>query len=416
MTAVPPEIDFDHHSASYAEDPWSIYADLRTKCPVAHSAHHGGFWLLSGYEQVFAAARDDATFSSAHVLDDPLKRGISIPDREFISVPIEMDPPEFRKYRNLLNPYFAPKATQRWRDVIAKWTTGCRDAVVETGRFDIVFDLGNPVPALFTSEFLGLPLEHWHKYAEPMHTQIYSVPGTPEYDKALEGSRWIVESLYELTKVKRSNPADDLLSDLTQVRLDGEPLSDDIIVNMAFLVIAGGFDTTTAMLANMLRYLDQDRVARQVLIDDPDKIKFAIEEFLRYFAPTQALGRTVTTDTTFFGQELKKGDRVLISWAAANHDPAVFDQPDQIVLDRSPNRHTTFGVGVHRCLGSNFARAELALMLGEVLKRIPDYRIVEAESVKYPTIGIVNGWVSMPATFTPSQRVTTDVLPSVPIA
>jgi cytochrome P450 len=323
-----------------------------------------------------------------------------------------MDPPEFRKYRNLLNPYFAPKATQRWLDVIAKWTTICLDAVIESGRFDVVLDLGNPVPALFTSEFLGLPIEDWHKYAEPMHTQIYTVPGTPEYERTVEGVRWIIERLYALTNEKRSNPTDDLLSDLTQMRVDEELLNDDIIVNMAFLIIAGGFDTTTAMLANMLRYLDQDRAARQALIDDPDKIKFAVEEFLRYFAPTQALGRTVTTDTSFYGQELKKGDRVLISWAAANHDPAIFDRPDEIVLDRSPNRHTTFGIGVHRCLGSNFARAELALMLGQVLERIPDYRIIESEAVKYPTIGVVNGWVSMPATFTPSHRVTTDVLPS----
>lgn len=407
----PAHIEFDHHSREYADHTWEIYADVRARCPVAHSASHDGFWLVSSYEQVFEAARDDATYASAHVPGDPMKRGISVPDREFVSIPIELDPPEFRPYRSMLNPYFSPKATAYWLEVIQKWTTVCLDHVIEKGEFDIVLDLANPVPALFTSELLGLPLEDWRKYAEPMHTQIYSVPGSPEMAAALEGMQWIVASLHRIVAERRADPQDDMISKLVAEQVNGAPMDDETIVNIAFLIIAGGFDTTTAMMANMLWYLDENREARRLLIEEPDRIKPAIEEFLRYFTPTQALGRTVTRDVELGGQQLHRGDRVLLSWAAANHDPEAFDRPDEIVLDRSPNRHVTFGIGQHRCLGSNFARAELALMLGEVLRRIPDYEIVREGAQRYPSIGIVNGWVQMPARFTPGARTAHDHLP-----
>jgi cytochrome P450 len=258
---------------------------------------------------------------------------------------------------------------------------------------------------------LGLPLDEWKKYAEPMHTNIYAVPGTPLHDEAIEGLTWVIQRLYGLVAERRSKPEDDLLSELVAARIDGQPLSDDDIVNIAFLIIAGGFDTTTSMIANVLLYLHHNHDARTQLRENPDQIPTAIEEFLRYFTPTQALARTVTRDTELGGQNLRAGDRVLMCWAGANHDPAVFENPDDIVLDRFPNRHTTFGLGIHRCLGSNFARAELALMLEEVLRRLPDWEINEDEAERYQTIGVVNGWIKMPATFTPGQRIGNGSIP-----
>jgi cytochrome P450 len=307
MADVQVDAHFDHHSPEYAARTWEIYRELRERCPVAHTPAHGGFWIVSDYEHVAQVARDDETFSSAHVVGDPHKLGITIPPPEFVSVPIEVDPPEFLGYRRVLNPFFSPAATKRWLEIIRTWTGVCIDDVIETGEFDIVVDLGNPVPALFTSEVLGLPLEDWRKYAEPMHTNIYAVPGTPLHDEAVRGLRWVIESLYGLVAEKRAAPKGDLLSELIAAEIDGSPLSEDVIVNMAFLIIAGGFDTTTSMIANILLYLDRNRDARTLLREEPDRIPLAIEEFLGYFTPTQALARTVTRDTELVGQRLRAG-------------------------------------------------------------------------------------------------------------
>ena len=136
----------------------------------------------------------------------------------------------------------------------------------------------------------------------------------------------------------------------------------------------------------------------------PSLIFSAGEEFLRYYCPVQMLARTATRDVELGGQLIRAGERVGLWWAAANHDPAVFEHPEQIILDRFPNRHAAFGLGIHRCLGSNFARAQYAIVLGEVLQRMPDFRLIREQAEHYESIGTVNGYVKMPATFSPGKR------------
>ena len=144
---------------------------------------------------------------------------------------------------------------------------------------------------------------------------------------------------------------------------------------------------------------------RDLLVAQPELIPTATEEFLRYFTPVQAFARTVARDTELGDQALRRGDRVLMCFASANRDEREFPDPDEFIPDRQPNRHVAFGIGKHRCIGSTLARAEFATMLETTLRRLPDFRIVRSETVRYPSLGIVNGYVSMPARFTPTTRV-----------
>ena len=401
--------EFDHHSPEYAERWVEIYDDLRRRCPVAWTPHYGGCWVVSSYNEVARVARDDATFSSEHDVEGSSHGygGIVIPSSHARAVPIELDPPEFLPYRQLLNPPFAPSALEKWEPFLQEVTTACIDAVIESGEADLVLDLANPIPAIFTLQFIGLPLEQWRDYAEPMHEIVYSPPGSEGNLHAMEGIGRMFANLQEEVTERRARPKDDLITYLVEAEIEGDPLPDQRIVEILFLVVAGGVDTTTALLSHAFLNLHDDPARRDMLIADPSLLPVACEEFLRYYSPTQTNARTVTHDVEMAGQRLAAGDRVLLSWAAANRDGAVFDDPNEFVIDRFPNRHSAFGLGIHRCLGSNFARAEFRIILGEVLRRMPDYRVDVDRSERYESIGNVHGYVRMPATFNPGSRVGT---------
>jgi len=230
------------------------------------------------------------------------------------------------------------------------------DQVIEKGSFDIVDDLANPVPSLFTCEFLGLAIENWRDCAEVQHQIIYTPPD--QQASVLQRYMEVLGRVYAINEETHKSPGGGLINELVTAEIDGEPVSTDMVFSMVNLVMAGGFDTTTAVTANALIYLADNPKARQRLIENPDEIPQACEEFLRYFAPQQGLARTVTKPVTVQGVELQTNDRVLLSWASANQDDSVFENPDEVIMDRFPNRHTTFGIGVHRCLGSHIARIE----------------------------------------------------------
>lgn len=405
-----PKTQFDHHSPEYAENSRAINAELRAKCPVAHTDAHGGFYVISRYDDVVAAAKDDCTFASGHTVNGVSPLGVTIPSAPMPMFPIEMDAPDYLPYRKLLNPYFSPASSKEWAPRVARWVDVCLDQVIEKGSFDIIDDLANPVPSLFTCEFLGLPIEDWHSYADVQHEIIYTPPDDqgPVLQKYME----VLGRVWGIVTERRKNPTGDGLIDaLVTAEIEGEPVPDDMVLSMVNLVMAGGFDTTTAVTANALIYLADHPEQRQILLDDPTLIPQACEEFLRYFTPQQGLARTVTQPVTIGDVELQPNDRVLLSWASANQDESVFECPNDVILDRFPNRHTTFGIGVHRCLGSHIARSELTTMVSRVLARMPDYRIDHDKARKYTSIGVINGWINVPATFTPGERLGDDPLP-----
>jgi cytochrome P450 len=404
-TEAPVSVDFDHHSADYARRWPEIYAGLRGTCPVAHTEAHGGYTVLTRYADVERVVKDDATFSSRHeVTEGSIWQGITLPSPPMLSIPIEMDPPEYTPYRKVLNPWFSPARSKSYEPFTRSVTTALIDEVIETGRVDFIEQLASPVPALLTAQLLGVPLADWRLYADAAHTIVFTPPESPEFPAALEKMLGVVGKCFETVVARREEQQDDLISLFVTMDVDGAKLSDETVIGMCNLIIAGGNDTTTSLLANAFAWLSAHPEQKQWLIEDPARIGPAGEEFLRFYTPTQALARTVTTDVEIGGHRLTRGDRVLMSFASANRDPEVFDRPEEIVLDRWPNKHQAFGLGLHRCLGSNLTRVEFRVVLEEVLRRLPDFVVDLDGSHAYQTIGIVNGWIDMPATFTPGPR------------
>jgi cytochrome P450 len=201
----------------------------------------------------------------------------------------------------------------------------------------------------------------------------------------------------------RDTPRDDLLSALVQVERGGKPLDDDAIGSVLWNLVGGGLDTTASLTVLTLLYLAEHPDQRRRLIEQPELIPAATEEFLRFFSVSEQLSRTVSADTELGGQHLRAGDRVLISWLSANRDEARFADPDEVILDREPNPHMAFGVGPHRCIGLHVARTSFQVLLREALDRLPDYE-VSGEPQYYDGNPLLNGLVSLPVTFTPGPR------------
>ncbi len=402
-----PTVDFDHHSLEYAQHWREITADLRRRCPVAWTEAHGGYWVASGYEAVRTIALDDETFSSDNDLNGERKgyTGVAIPRGPIQQIPIEVDPPLFTAYRRVLNPKFSPAAADEWRPFVQQVTNAMIDRICGKGHCDLVNDIASPIPAMLTMRLLGLPLDDWEDVATPFHEISWAVPDTEMHARAVAGCARVMGRMAEELVDRRENPREDILSYLVTVDFDGRALTDEEILKICFLMFIGGVDTSTGLLSHSFAWLSNhpDQTAR--LFAEPHLLKTATEEFLRWVSPAPALARTVTTETELGGQRLCPGERVLISWASANQDEAVFDHPEQVRLDRWPNRHQAFGLGAHRCLGSNLGRMQFQEVLMTTLRRLPDLKADVESAQGYPSLGQVNGFATLPATFTPTEPV-----------
>lgn len=315
-----------------------------------------------------------------------------------------MDPPESTPYRDLFNPWFTPRSAKRWVPFVRDVTTALLDAAGPTGKIDFIHDLLSPVPAILTAKMLGLPPADWRTYSDASHGVVAYPFGTEESNAAIGDYISMIVKADETAKDRRQFPRDDMISAIVAAEIDGAKVSDQRALEMVSLVIVGGNDTTTNLLAGALHWLWENPRERARLAADPSLMQPACEEFLRVFAPTQALARTCTRDVEISGRRLKAGDRVLMAFASANFDPEAFDDPEQVRLDRSPNRHTSFGLGRHRCSGSNLARMVFSVVVEEVLTRMPRYELDADGCQPYDNIGIVNGWARLPATFAPVDR------------
>ncbi|MFO7192379.1 MULTISPECIES: cytochrome P450 [Thermocrispum] len=404
-----PVVQFDHHSAEHAKDHVAIYRKLREETPVAWTEAHGGFWVLSSYQAVFEASRDDDTFSSGRH-DEYGGPGLSVTIPKAptaFHIPIELDPPEFRPYRKVVNQVTAPAAVEKLHDTIKHYVTGFIDTIIEKGEADLAVVAG--VPAAVTIDWLGLDPAQYQQYVDAMHTLVSAAPGSPEYQHAAEVAvPWVNKTVREHIAYRRKHPADDATTHFINAEVNGRKMTDDEIYSILELVISGGVGTTASLVTQALVWLYQNPGERQRLIDDPSMIDIAVEEFLRVFSPTQALARTVMKDVEFHGCPMRKGDRVLLSWASANRDAAQFKDPDKVDITRWPNRHVAFGIGIHRCAGSHLGKAMAREMIRQVLARMGDYVVDMDNLVTYPDQGTNAGYHRIPVTFTPGKRLLGD--------
>lgn len=415
QSATRARLDFDPHAPEHAADWVNRYKRIRHRSRVAWSDRHEGFWLVSGYAEVSEVLRDPATFTSGRFRDASgrLAGGISIPPLPFRLVPTETDMPEWETTRLILNRALNPTKVKAFRDKARRHTAVLIDRHIESGAIDLVLDLANPLPAIMTMELLGLPLDEWQRFADPFHTFPSSPAGSPERDAAAKEMGWIVQQVEALVEKRKKDPIDDLTTAIVFAERPAEgPYPHAEVVDILLNVIGGGVDTTTALTSNALWHLHRRHEDRQRLIDDPSLLSSAIDELLRFYTPVQNQARTASRDYELGGQKIAAGDRVLVSLASANRDEREFEDAGTFRLDRFPNRHTAFGLGMHRCVGSHFARLMFNEMMMAVLSRMPDYEVQEATAERYRGIAAVNGWVRMPARFTPGERLA-DRVPTV---
>jgi cytochrome P450 len=395
-----PIVDFDHHSPQVAADPAKVYRELRHKCPVFWTEKHGGYWVFTKYEHVAELLSDDARFSSARRSDAGGEgSSVSIPKRPSVpQYPLELDPPDSVPYRRILNPLLSPAAAERVRDAIRTRVAWCIDQFVARGECDLVRELASAVPASVTIDWLGLPHESWPRLSKTMHDIAALNPEDPRWLEASRNLRQMYVDLAQVIEQRRRQPADDVISVIAAA-----PITPEDALGMVGLLVAGGVDTTTSVTSQALVWLSDNRGDHRRLLTDASFLRSATEEFLRMYSPAQALARTMNGETTVGGCAIHDGDRLLIGFASANRDADVFDDPDSVMLDRFPNRHLAFGIGMHRCVGSNLARVMFEEMTLGVLSRIPDY-VVDASALRpYFTQGLASGWQQVPARFTPGR-------------
>jgi cytochrome P450 len=403
-------VDFDHHSDAFNLNELAINADLRQRCPVAWNENYDGFWFLTSYDAVSQTARDDDTFSHKYEPNAPNgvnyqgEMGVPRPEGQPALGIGEIDGPYHLALRHALAPFFSPGAVQKMQPFMEQQAHQFLDQKITDGQMDLVLDYASPVPAILTMKLMGLPYDNWQLYANLFHSVMAIPQDSPDYISAISQVPAMMQDVLDFAAKRRAEARDDLTSFLIQFEFDGQRLTDEQLLNILWNLIAGGVDTTTSQTALTLLHLGTHPQLRQELIDRPELYRTATDEFLRYFSVNQQLSRTVTRDVTVGGQQLRRNDRLIISWLAANHDEREFERADEIVLDRSPNRHLAFGLGPHRCIGSHLARLMSAVMVRAVLDRIPDYQ-VDIDGVRhYRGNPSMTGLGTLPVTFTPGAK------------
>ena len=358
--------------------------------------HEGGYWFVAGYEAVLQAATDYAVYSSRHDLptgSTPFN-GVMVPPSPMDAIPLEMDPPDHEWYRRLLYPRFAVKTVREMEPRISALITDLLDAHVDAGQMDLFDDLVKLVPATLTLEMLGLETGQAAAIADAMMISTE----TPTDAQAT----WfqIVSEILRTVSARKAEPRDDLISDLCRSEVAGKPVPDQNILKVAVALILGGATSPAKMAYDAFRYLGRNPDAKQHLVDHPESIPAAVEEFLRLSSPIGFIARTAACDTELAGQPIAAGDRVVLGWGAANRDPDRFAEPNCARFDRDPNPHLAMGRGIHRCLGAELGRVQDVLLLREVLARIPDYTLA-ADDGRRDFDGLPR---SLPIVFTPQAR------------
>jgi len=248
----------------------------------------------------------------------------------------------------------------------------------------------------------GLPEEKWFLYSDCIHRMLWRDGDPAALQK--ETAEVQAELRRDITRLRADPASEGVIGASRDAQIEGRPIEEWEVEGMLWLLLLGGVDTTQALTGSAMVFLGRNPAHRQQLIDNPAIIPDAIEEFLRFNAPVLATPRVLAKDIEVEGVQLKKGERAILCWAAANRDPKVFDKPNEVIFDRPENRHLTFSVGPHRCLGSHTARMEIRVMLEEIFRRIPDFQLVKSGLVFAPDVAVIYGYKAVPITFTPGRR------------
>jgi cytochrome P450 len=381
--------DFDHGDPEYNRRAHEIWDDLRDRCPVAHTDRYGGAWLPVTHELVRQIAYDPEHFSSRGVVVSNLRPDVPAPIGA--APPITSDPPFHHEARKLLLPPFAPKQIDPWEPEVRRLCRELLDAMgtIEPGRsiVDAAVQYAQHIPVKVIARMLGFPEADDDVFRGFVHDVLEGFNAAPE---EIEARGTDLDAYIDAQIADHvDHPREDLTSYLMSVEIMGERLSHEHVRGTIILLLIAGIDTTWSAIGSALWHFATHPADLRRFRTDPEIVPTAIEELLRAYAPV-TMARIVAKDHDFHGCPMSEGDWVLLPFPAANRDPAAFDDANQVVLDRAENRHGAFGLGIHRCLGSNLARLELRVALEEFVARFSAFSIPDAESVVW-SIGQIRG-------------------------
>ncbi|MFM8528500.1 MAG: cytochrome P450 [Ilumatobacteraceae bacterium] len=376
--------DYDIFDPAYVNDPFGVWDELRERCPIAHTDRWGGSWLPTRYADVTAIARDIETFPSgggiAVIPPAHGQPGSSQPALLPYGVPpISADPPLHTWTRRLILPWMSPQRTLSYEPMTRDLCNRLIDGFIETGRADLAADYAQQIPVRVIAHILGVP-------AEMSDTFTGWVRDVLEFafdaERRQRGTFGVIDFFRKALDERRAKPGDDLISELLHTEIDGQPIEESVILGMCSLMLIAGVDTTWSAIGSSIWHLATHPDDRHRLVAEPELMDTAVEEFLRAYSPV-TMARRLMNDVDYKGCPMKAGERVLMNFPGANRDPEAFERADEVLIDRTLNRHVAFGAGIHRCAGSNLARMELRISIETWLKRIPEFELVDPSAVTW---------------------------------
>lgn len=392
MTERPPVTDwihdFDHTDPRWTENPYPIWDELRSASPIVHTDRYLGCYMPTTFAAVKEISYDTEHFSSRRIIVREVRLASPPP-----APPITSDPPEHKPAKRLLLPPFTPDAVAKLEPRVRAMCNELIDAFIGDGSCDAAAAYSKHIPVKTICAMLGIPESDSDIFIRWIHEVL---------ELGIKDDTVLMKAIYEMSVYfaghiaqRRQRPTDDLISTLMNARDDnGQPLSDAHVLGSLRLLLIAGIDTTWSAIGAALWHLatHPDDCAR--LVAEPELMPTAIEEFLRAYSPV-TMAREVVKDTAIAGCPVKAGNMMLLSFPVANRDPSIFPEADRVKIDRKENPHVAFGLGIHRCVGSNLARMEMTVALEEWLKRIPQFRLDPTKPVRWSE-GTVRGPRQLP--------------------
>ena len=383
--------DFSHLDPEWSADPYPIQDDLRERCPIAHTGRFGGAWLPTRYEDVAAIAYDTERFSSRSIILSNFR-----PPRELAPIggspPISSDPPFHHDARKLLLPAFTKAEIAKQEPATRAFCHSLIDTFEGQDVVDAAGDYAQHIPMRVIADMLGFPPADGPQFREFVEDLMEGINLPPE-ERIARVSR-LFEYLLDQVHDHLDHPRDDLTSYLINAELYGRKLDPDHVTGTMALLLIAGIDTSWSAIGASLWHLARNPADRDRLAAEPGLLRVAMEEFLRAYAPV-TMARLVRQDMRWHGADMKADDWILLSFPAANRDPAQFDQAGEVIIDREVNRHAAFGLGIHRCVGSHLARMELRVALETWLARIPTFTLADPAAVRW-SAGQIRGPRALP--------------------
>lgn len=352
-------------------------------------------WLVFRYDDVVRVQSDYRTFSSEHTIIN----SASAPDRQGRPSIIELDPPEHQKLRSLVTQAFSARTIAHMETQIATIVDELLDGFIERGTCDWVKEMANPLPVIVIANMLGLPAEKWPQFKEWTDAIMERSPNQQE------ASQRFSEHFSRAIETCMKQPGSDILSLLLNSEVDGERLTFEDVISFCFTLFIAGNITTTNVLGNAMLCFNENPEEWERLRQHPELVPTAVEEVIRYMSPFRAgpndliEGRVARNDVVLSGQLVRQGEQVQVNRLAANFDEQQFPDPERFDVGRTPNRHQSFGHGIHFCLGAPLARLEIRVVLERLLQKVQRFQIVPDVPLKQAQSTIIFGVQSLPMTF-----------------